>query len=113
MATTATPARPSAETYRYTSLTEHPDDRIRLLTIEPGSSAAIVCHMSCVRLSEEPTFTALSYVWGSEQRDKNIVIDGRLLFIRPKLWNFLDRLQRQEEFIHLWADAICINQRDL
>lgn len=58
------------------------------------------------------------YLYGklTEQPDDTIrilTIEGRLLRIRPNLWNFLDRLRRQGLSIRVWVDAICVNQEDL
>ena len=100
-------------TYRYGTLQGQPEDTIRLLTIEPGCSDLITVHMSCARLSEGPTYTALSYVWGVEDPDNEIEIDGQILLIRSNLWRLLNRLQRQGDKIRVWADAMCVNQKDL
>lgn len=58
-------------------------------------------------------FAALSYVWGSPETPKNIIMDGRTRFwVTNNLYDALKSLRRPEEARALWIDAVCINQDD-
>jgi hypothetical protein len=99
--------------YEYEALTGHPDDTIRLLTVQPGTSELINCHTSYARLSETPSYRALSYVWGNEDPVNEIRINGQKFLVRPNLWAFLNRLRSHDNPNCLWIDAICVNQADV
>jgi hypothetical protein len=75
----------------------------------------ISCRLRVVALDKAPTYTALSYVWGSSTNTKEITLDGRPFPVRHNLWNFLQQWQATREGAKdanhfLWIDAICINQ---
>ncbi|KAH6632575.1 heterokaryon incompatibility protein-domain-containing protein [Chaetomium tenue] len=72
-----------------------------------------------------PTFTALSYVWGSPPTPPttttttttttpppHLTISTHRLPVTANLHSALTRLTRQRWAGHLWVDALCINQRD-
>lgn len=98
--------------YEYNTFDGHPKDTIRILTVQPGHFESITCHVSDVKLSENPSYNALSYMWGHEKRTKSISINGRAFLVRPNLWAFLNRL-RSDTPSPIWIDAICVNQADL
>ncbi len=113
-----TPASQSSESddpfnYRYKSLESHPKGTIRLLTLQPGSSYLIHCTTTIAHLDEEPQYKALSYIWGTEEPNRKISINGKFFRLRPNLWACLKRLQRLKDPTSIWIDAICINQNDI
>jgi hypothetical protein len=57
-------------------------------------------------------YTALSYAWGSLERNVPILLNGMLFHITHNLSTALDRLQHLDIFQPLWVDASCINQGD-
>ncbi|TLS22422.1 uncharacterized protein PpBr36_09998 [Pyricularia pennisetigena] len=60
------------------------------------------------------TYDAVSYVWGDELRDtRSITLNGVVVPIGANLHWALRRLRLQDESRALWADALCINQRDM
>jgi hypothetical protein len=61
------------------------------------------------RLSE---CEALSYVWGIPTVGPLNMCNGAWLRITPNLGDALEALRHPTERKLLWADAICINQRD-
>ncbi|PQE13235.1 heterokaryon incompatibility -domain-containing protein [Rutstroemia sp. NJR-2017a BBW] len=67
-----------------------------------------------VSLEEKPTFDALSYEWGPEStNNSDVFVDKKRFIIRENLWLFLKRLRAFSESARvIYADAICINQRD-
>jgi hypothetical protein len=99
--------------YSYGSLEDHSRETIRLLKLVPGETNTIECSMFLTDLSSQPNFKALSYVWGDQDASKAISIDGGLFLVRPNLWDFLRRLQRQDSSTYIWIDAICVNQEDI
>jgi hypothetical protein len=68
---------------------------IRLVQLLSNSSSdvepMISCRLRVVALDKAPTYTALSYVWGSSTNTKNITLDGRPFPVRHNLWNFLQQ----------------------
>jgi SpoVK/Ycf46/Vps4 family AAA+-type ATPase len=62
-------------------------------------------------------YIALSYVWGDAKQRKDIVVNGHTLSVTANLYDALINLRESEEIsrrkLHVWIDAICINQQDL
>ncbi|KAH6983699.1 heterokaryon incompatibility protein-domain-containing protein, partial [Ilyonectria sp. MPI-CAGE-AT-0026] len=94
-----------------------PKGSIRLLRLLPhsGENSRIECQLiTCSLLDSSRThpYEALSYVWGSEENEQSICIDGNEQSVRAKLHNAL--LYLRDCFVEriLWIDAICINQED-
>lgn len=113
---------------------EHPwtplDDageNIRLIEILDTADGSISCRLHTIRLIDEddqpdqPRFAALSYVWGDASDTEGITVDGRPWAITANLaaalrhvkshWQ-LEFPEREPSSFRLWADALCINQRD-
>jgi hypothetical protein len=57
-------------------------------------------------------YVALSYVWGSNESQQKIRIDGVNATIHRNLHDFLLLLRERKIESLLWADALCINQDD-
>ncbi|KAK0663517.1 heterokaryon incompatibility protein-domain-containing protein [Cercophora samala] len=97
-------------------------NEIRLLSITGEVEGRLTCHLETVSLTENtPSFTALSYVWGHLQLTDGIILEGIKVSITSSLNAALKSVTRhwQAEFrdrdpatLRLWADGICINQRD-
>jgi hypothetical protein len=100
--------------YHYLPLdTRH--DEVRLLSIPrktPGSDAAINCTLFHTSLSEARSFIALSYCWGDHTLKHQIAVNERMMYVTESLATALINIQSGDEDILLWADAICINQKD-
>lgn len=91
----------------------HPAD-IRLLHLRPGSfDAQLQCHLKYVNLQDDPTYEALSYVWGDPLSQEIIKINEQPWSITTNLGDALRRLRLPKRPRVIWADAICINQNDL
>jgi hypothetical protein len=87
---------------------------IRLLPrYEPDLDAPICCELHIVSLSESPKFFALSYVWGSEDTTRTIILDNKPFVVRLNLWNFLAEYRRIRGHEYLWVDALCIDQLNI
>ena len=89
-------------------------NQIRLLRILPSTSAnsTLVIEVITASLDEKPDYIALSYVWGSNIRDFDVLcVGGSTIPITENLYLTLCEL-RENSFGMVWADQICINQLD-
>jgi hypothetical protein len=93
---------------------------IRLLEII-STSPEVVCRLKVVSLDEKPVFSALSYMWGDPSIKSDIVLNGTALPVTLNLAQALKDVAYHWtngqfggglESKNLWADAVCINQRD-
>jgi hypothetical protein len=88
-------------------------DSFRLLVIEPAKKGEPVrCCLELHRLSESPTYEAISYAWGDGLREHTIFIDDTTFSIGQNLYDALQRFRHERRPRVLWADAICLNQND-
>ncbi|KAE8452702.1 hypothetical protein EG329_013961 [Mollisiaceae sp. DMI_Dod_QoI] len=88
-------------------------DEIRLLILELGTkSDPIRCHLQHVRLSENPTYEALSYMWGEDRASYEIKLEDKTYNVRENLYHGLIQLRGEDVSRVLWIDALCINQGD-
>jgi hypothetical protein len=93
-------------------------DEIRLLRIphkltrssETSLADYTLFHVS---LDDSPVFTALSYTWGDPTLTEEISVNGHPLQITQSLATALSSIRSEDTDIILWADAICVNQKDL
>ena len=89
--------------------------QIRLLKLNPGiRDQPLTGDLVCVDDGSLP-YKALSYVWGRSEPDSvaTITVNGQTLNITKNLFEALCTLRRKSEPVHLWVDAICINQQDV
>ena len=102
--------QPKQPSYKYQALPYGP--YIRILRLLPGQAdEPIRCSLQIASLdSVAGQYDALSYEWGSSSETQGIEVDGCRLSIRSNLFAFLKLLRDHEETLHLWADAICIDQ---
>ncbi|KAJ8119134.1 hypothetical protein OPT61_g13 [Boeremia exigua] len=86
---------------------------IRILKLSRGSSdAPIRCELQVVSLDNDPYYEVLSYVWGDCNITKPIHVDEVCFSATVNLFDFLHSLRLVSTDRLLWADAICINQKD-
>ena len=97
---------------------------IRLVVLKPGhDDDPIECELILHDL-DRPLgikFYALSYTWGDPPDSESIRLKGEEFNVRPNLkealkclrWLFIDGNNSTKKTLHLWIDAICINQKDL
>jgi len=87
---------------------------IRLLELRPGrGSDDIDCSLRIVDIeSAKATYEAISYVWGDFKSTVNIWCNGLRVSITVSLADALRNFRHKSEARVLWADALCINQRD-
>jgi hypothetical protein len=105
------PTFPS-EHYTYTSLTRPVE--IRLLELLPGHRYDVIkCRLVVVSVENINSYTALSYTWGDPKKTANIECEGQKIAVTVNLESALRRLRDTKKVRRLWADAICINQKDV
>ncbi|KAK8110315.1 HET-domain-containing protein [Apiospora kogelbergensis] len=92
---------------------DYSKSQIRLLSILPGQKDEVVnCRCYIVDLDDRPVFNALSYVWGDARNKANLMLEGARIKITNSLAAALSRIPLPHEAVAIWADAVCINQRD-
>ena len=105
------------EQYQYSSLAS--SSQIRLLHLHPNKnllSPCVRCDIVPVDLNATPlpSYEALSYVWGSNEKPFRVACDKRSsISVTASLYHALRDLRLENEIRTLWADAICINQADV
>ncbi|KAI5859407.1 heterokaryon incompatibility protein-domain-containing protein [Durotheca rogersii] len=99
--------------YRHFPL-DHTRRDIRLLHLLPGQlSNPISCRLSHNHLDENPTYVALSYVWGDRDNLQPITLESVGFSVTLNLYTALQYLRKTDTERILWIDAICINQDDI
>jgi hypothetical protein len=89
-------------------------DTIRLLILEPeAGDQDISCALFAVRLSCNPDFVALSYVWGPPDEGHLIWLNHKPLKFRRNLWHCLWRSCNITQPMCLCFDAISVSQENL
>jgi len=101
---------PSVREYRHKPL--YPQS-FRYLELLPGTKDDEIRYsLKLGDLRKPPEYEALSYTWG----DPNVKVpshcDGKLLHITPNLRDALQHLRHEKQKRLLWADAICIDQKN-
>lgn len=101
--------------FQYESISGNNDaDTIRIIELHPGYPIDLIsCHLKSVHLCDEPRYEALSYCWGDPTATKMIVCNGKNLSVIKNLHEALHQLRCSSGVRTLWADAICINQKDV
>jgi hypothetical protein len=107
--------------YTYTPL-DPSFNQIRLLnftrtagSITCTAGQLIHCSLTIHSLDSEPTYSALSYAWGTDTKRYPLLVDDATLLITANLHAALQRIAEDNlvaDVGHLWIDGICINQND-
>jgi hypothetical protein len=102
-------AEKSVVDYQGMKLASFTLERVRLpkQTIS-GSPKSSTTTEACL----SPFFTALSYVWGSEENKLRILVNGAVFEITQNLFVAIHGLRTEILKQPIWIDAICINQGD-
>lgn len=103
---------PKTTTYNYAGL--EGQENIRILVLNPGRDVdEVSCHLSCVSLLGKPKYEALSYVWGDTNNMRTIMCSDGTVQITVSLYSALWHLRYHDHQRILWADGLCINQKDI
>jgi hypothetical protein len=91
--------------------------RIRLVKIIPGPPGSIIeFEVNTCFLDQAPSYTAISYTWGSPSGFQEILVRSQLNSVPKNLWRFLDQARRLRCLDSLtgwlWIDALSIDQLD-
>ncbi|ETN37488.1 uncharacterized protein HMPREF1541_07110 [Cyphellophora europaea CBS 101466] len=87
---------------------------IRLVEIARGATSdPISIRLSIHELSHTPDYDAISYVWGGQADHAVVECNGKDLNITHSLEAALRRVRLLDRPRLVWADAVCINQRNL
>ena len=88
--------------------------QIRVLELHSGTEVEdIECHLEHVLLTDNPDFTALSYVWGDLTDTRTILLHNVPFRVTKNLHAALRSIRSNTSDKRLWVDALCINQQDL
>lgn len=89
-------------------------DHIRILIIQPGlHNDPIRCNLQEIPLDgAECQYEGISYAWGDKNDFCDIICDGKKLTIRANLGDALRTFRYVSSPRTVWADAVCINQKD-
>lgn len=96
-------------TFQYKTLAEN---EIRLLQILPDTSTILKCEILHTSLGDPQKYTAISYAWGDPDDTRCIILDGQSFPVTESLWQALQRLRSRTTSVVVWADAVCIDQRN-
>ncbi|KAF2444491.1 HET-domain-containing protein, partial [Karstenula rhodostoma CBS 690.94] len=105
--------------YQYSTLPS--PTHTRLLELQPAedATAELRCriHHADIHDANAPLFDAISYTWGGEDFSRTISIDDETnepsqMSITTNLFDAMSRFRRRVTARYLWADAVCINQKD-
>ncbi|KAH7066070.1 heterokaryon incompatibility protein-domain-containing protein, partial [Paraphoma chrysanthemicola] len=109
------------QTYQYRDI-DRESHQMRLLILLPGAKADdICCRMVTTSLDSNPSYSAVSYTWATENGDKSV---SKKIYIAdietPYTWHFLlvttncenalRQLRQADQPGVIWIDSICINQ---
>ncbi|KAF2671670.1 HET-domain-containing protein [Microthyrium microscopicum] len=103
----------TADMYVYEPLPTLADSAvIRFLRVLPNLiDGNLQCELKHGEI-EARQYTALSYTWGPQTDDRNILVNGKQLLIRRNLWDFLHIARHHYEEQYFWIDAVCIDQNN-
>lgn len=102
------------------SFTHHPlgqsNSSIGILHILSKRSGFDLVQCELVHTTFDVAYTCLSYVWGSPETERLILVNGKLLEVRENLYRFLSAATRAKgQFMSTWywIDSLSIDQSDI
>lgn len=108
------------EGFQYPSLRDAVS--IRLLRLHPSVDRVTSIHIDLVDISlpselassqSQPSYEALSYVWGETADNVFVLCGGSKIMITPNCLAALKKLRLSTKERYLWVDAICIDQSSI
>lgn len=85
---------------------------IRLLYLLPAISGGLRAILNHIAMNYAGTYQALSYVWGGDSRNKELITPDGIIPITASLYKALLALRQNDHPVMVWVDAVCINQAD-
>jgi hypothetical protein len=91
-----------------------PGEFIRVLNLQPGEADEYIeCSLEVVDIeTSKESYEAISYVWGDPNDTVDVQCNGLRVPITVSLADALRNFRSTSEPRLLWADALCINQKD-
>ncbi|EFQ30787.1 heterokaryon incompatibility protein [Colletotrichum graminicola M1.001] len=88
--------------------------QFRLMHLLAGAADDDVVRVRLVveAVDAAPAYHAVSYVWGDPGRTAGILCEGAEIRVTTNLLGALRRWRLADEDVVLWADAVCIDQRN-
>jgi hypothetical protein len=88
--------------------------RVRLLVLQPGKKDDNISFtLRHVSLKKPPKYEAISYTWGDPSVTRTVYCSGFPMQVTVNLFMALRRMRYPDRTRALWADAVCIDQRDI
>ncbi|KAK8183560.1 heterokaryon incompatibility protein-domain-containing protein, partial [Phyllosticta capitalensis] len=88
--------------------------QFRVLKIHPGATGApLEADLVHASLTDAPQYQALSYTRGSPEPPFYMSCNGVEMRITKSLHDALCNARKEGETLTIWADAVCINQKDV
>lgn len=107
----------SQSIYRPLDVSRRETRLLKIVSDQPGRP--VECQLHRVSLDNSPVFVALSYVWGNPKITEDIIVNGQRMAVTRNLETALRHARRAlsddenpRRNPRIWADAICINQKD-
>lgn len=94
------------------------EGEIRLCTVSLSNpdtlGEQLCCTLRPARLANRPSYSCISYVWGTSDQPIPIKLNGIDHIVRENLHAVLQSLQRNGDVdrANIWVDALCIKQED-
>lgn len=89
-------------------------NEVRLIRLHPNRDLKSIprCGIFHASLDQSIEYNALSHAWGSSDLKGNITAQGQHIEVGQNLAHALSDIRHGEVTIVLWADALCIDQRN-
>jgi hypothetical protein len=107
------PTKERKSEYKYNKLLNN--NSTHLLTLSPSTddSKGIYYELESIQIAEVvDTYDALSYVWGNPEYSVDTTYNNLNTFLTVNLAKALRAIRNPKKPKRLWADAICINQKN-
>lgn len=87
---------------------------IRVLDVQAAADdeAPLSGSLRSINLADNPSFSALSYVWGEDKDGRVVLCDHVQVPITANGYSALQHLRRKLGSFTIWIDAICIDQNN-
>lgn len=72
----------------------------------------VACKIRVISVDDAISYTAISYMWGDHNCEREILLDGRPFYVRSNLFDLLETISEEGSNEVYWIDALCINQVD-
>lgn len=89
-------------------------NEIRIISLHPGRDPEpIRCSLRNVHLGDRVSYESVSYCWGLNKPEAEVVCDDGVIPITKNLYALIRRLRRQDDARNLWVDAMAIDQANV